>query len=70
MVFYVEGTDLGTKNGGIPYMPGYGGIKIILLPNNTVYYYFSDNFDNVWKKECMSLIEFGPFVMKIILPNK
>jgi hypothetical protein len=28
----------------IPAMEGYGGIKIFLLPNNTVYYFFSDNY--------------------------
>jgi hypothetical protein len=26
----------------VPYMAGYGGISVLLLPNNTVYYYFSD----------------------------
>ncbi|GGK35680.1 hypothetical protein GCM10007962_32570 [Yeosuana aromativorans] len=29
----------------IPYMSGYGGIRVFLLPNGTVYYYFSDNFE-------------------------
>ncbi len=28
----------------IPYMEGYGGIRIFMLPNNTVYYYFSDGY--------------------------
>lgn len=26
----------------VPYLAGYGGISVLLLPNDTVYYYFSD----------------------------
>ena len=32
----------------IPFMSGYGGITVAMLPNNTVYYYFSDNDEFVW----------------------
>lgn len=33
----------------VPFMSGYGGITIALLPNGMVYYYFSDNDDFAWK---------------------
>lgn len=36
---------LESESGLIPYMSGYGGIRVFLLPNGTVYYYFSDNFE-------------------------
>jgi hypothetical protein len=32
----------------IPFMSGYGGITVLLLPNDTVYYYFSDNDTFLW----------------------
>ncbi len=34
----------------IPFMSGYGGITVALLPHDMVYYYFSDNDDFAWKK--------------------
>ncbi|NOZ65229.1 MAG: hypothetical protein GXP00_01815, partial [Alphaproteobacteria bacterium] len=34
----------------IPFMSGYGGITVALLPNDMIYYYFSDNDDFAWKK--------------------
>ena len=56
---WVEGRDLAYKTGfwgievseqlncatetWIPFMSGYGGISVALLPNGTVYYHFSDN---------------------------
>lgn len=32
----------------VPFMSGYGGITIALLPNGTIYYYFSDNDEFSW----------------------
>ena len=32
----------------LPFMLGYGGIIVVLLPNQTVYYYFSDNAQFKW----------------------
>tara|TARA_R110001592_G_scaffold336960_1_gene622823 strand:- start:97264 stop:99015 length:1752 start_codon:yes stop_codon:yes gene_type:complete len=32
----------------LPFMLGYGGINVVLLPNNTVYYYFSDSGQFSW----------------------
>ena len=31
------------KESWIPFMSGYGGIQVVLLPTNVVYYYFSDS---------------------------
>lgn len=36
---FESGSDL------IPFMSGYGGIRIFLLPNGTIYYYISDNYE-------------------------
>ncbi|MFC6633398.1 hypothetical protein [Microbulbifer taiwanensis] len=32
----------------IPFLSGYGGITVVLLPNDSVYYYFSDNDTYYW----------------------
>nr|WP_010133426.1 hypothetical protein [Microbulbifer agarilyticus] len=32
----------------IPFLSGFGGITIVLLPNDSVYYYFSDNDTYYW----------------------
>jgi Cep192 domain 4 len=32
----------------VPYMSGYGGITVVLFPNDTVYYHFSDNDELGW----------------------
>ncbi|GAA5191393.1 choice-of-anchor D domain-containing protein [Ferrimonas gelatinilytica] len=34
----------------VPFMSGYGGISVLLLPNGTAYYYFSDNDTYLWSK--------------------
>ncbi len=40
--------DTGCSNLYVPFMSGYGGITVALLPNNSVYYYFSDNDEFLW----------------------
>lgn len=37
----------------VPFMSGYGGITIAVLPNDVIYYYFSDNDDFAWKKAAL-----------------
>ncbi len=32
----------------IPFMSGYGGITVLILPNGTLYYYFSDDDTYLW----------------------
>lgn len=34
----------------VPFMSGYGGISVLLLPNGTTYYMFSDNDTYLWMK--------------------
>ncbi|HWU41542.1 MAG TPA: hypothetical protein VN203_28125, partial [Candidatus Acidoferrum sp.] len=31
-----------------PFMSGYGGISVVLMPNGSIYYYFSDNNEFAW----------------------
>ncbi len=35
-------------NQWIPFLSGFGGITVVLLPNDSVYYYFSDNDTYYW----------------------
>lgn len=37
-----------TKETWIPFMSGFGGITVALMPNNTIYYYFSDGDVFAW----------------------
>ncbi len=32
----------------VPFMSGYGGITVLMLPNGTAYYVFSDNDSFLW----------------------
>lgn len=34
----------------VPFMSGFGGITVVLIPNGMIYYYFSDNNDFSWTK--------------------
>lgn len=45
----------------IPALEGYGGIKIFLLPNNTVYYFFSDNYEYGGTKGIIESNKIKPF---------
>lgn len=44
----------------IPYMSGYGGISIVLLPNNMIYYHFSDNNSFTWGNSAKELHKISP----------
>ncbi|MFZ6756032.1 hypothetical protein ACO0K9_02340 [Undibacterium sp. Ji50W] len=52
-------TDTGTALCGsakwIPYMSGFGGIGVVLLPNNMVYYFVSDNKEYGFKQTLIEL---------------
>jgi CubicO group peptidase (beta-lactamase class C family) len=45
----------------VPFMSGYGGITVALLPNNIVYYYFSDNNDFIWQEAITAAHQIEPF---------
>lgn len=44
----------------IPYMSGYGGITVALLPNATSYYYFSDGGTWLWAKAVIEANKIAP----------
>lgn len=43
----------------IPFMSGFGGISVVLVPNGVVYYYFSDNGDFRWARAVAESQKFG-----------
>jgi CubicO group peptidase (beta-lactamase class C family) len=45
----------------IPFMSGYGGITVMLLPNATVYYYFSDGEAFEWERAVTESNRLRPF---------
>ena len=45
----------------IPFMSGTGGITLVLLPNNTLYYYFSDGDEYEWDKAVEFANNLRPF---------
>lgn len=44
----------------VPYMSGYGGITVVLFPNGTTYYHFSDNGDLGWANAAVELDKIAP----------
>ena len=47
----------------VPFMSGYGGISIVLLPNGLTYYYFSDGDDFRWVSAAREANRFRNFCM-------
>ncbi len=45
----------------IPYMSGFGGIAAVLLPNNMIYYFFSDNKEYTFSTTVQELDKIGDF---------
>jgi hypothetical protein len=45
----------------IPFMSGTGGITLVLLPNNTLYYYFSDGDEYEWDRAVEFANNLRPF---------
>ena len=39
----------------VPYMAGFGGISVVLLPNDMVFYHFSDNDEIAWGNTAIEL---------------
>ncbi|USD43662.1 choice-of-anchor D domain-containing protein [Vibrio sp. SCSIO 43135] len=44
-----------------PYMSGYGGIQFVMLPNDVIYYYVSDNNEFVWDKALEEANKLAPY---------
>jgi len=45
----------------ISFMSGFGGITVALLPNNSIYYYFSDNQEYAWDRAVNASNKMEPF---------
>ena len=45
----------------IPFMSGFGGITVALLPNSSMYYYFSDNQEFAWDRAVNASNKMKPF---------
>tara|TARA_B100001939_G_scaffold347068_1_gene367570 strand:- start:5186 stop:5527 length:342 start_codon:yes stop_codon:yes gene_type:complete len=48
----------------IPFLSGYGGITLALLPNGTAYYYFSDNHNFAWGRAAIESDKIRPLCRK------
>lgn len=44
----------------VPYMAGYGGISVVLFPNDMVFYHFSDNDEVGWGNTAIELDKISP----------
>jgi len=57
-----EGTKFGCSGDlWVPFMSGFGGITVVLLPNNTMYYYFSDGNEFQWDLAVEASNKLKPF---------
>ena len=45
----------------IPFMSGFGGITLALLPNGMTYYYFSDGYTFAWESAVIAANSIKPF---------
>ena len=45
----------------IPFMSGFGGITVAFMPNQTMYYYFSDNQEYSWDRAVNASNRMSPF---------
>jgi hypothetical protein len=44
-----------------PFMSGYGGITVVLMPNGATYYYFSDNEEYSWNSSVNEANKLAPY---------
>ncbi|GAM75252.1 hypothetical protein JCM19241_1595 [Vibrio ishigakensis] len=45
----------------IPFMSGYGGIQFVMMPNDIIYYYVSDNDEFYWDGTAIELNKLNPY---------
>lgn len=48
----------------LPFMSGFGGISVVMLPGGAVYYYFSDGVEFRWARAAAELNKVQPFCRK------
>lgn len=53
-----------TRSTWVPFMSGFGGITVLLLPNDTVYYYFSDNDTHLWMDAAREAAKIRPICQR------
>jgi hypothetical protein len=57
-----EGKEFGcAEDLWIPFMSGFGGITVVLLPNDAMYYYFSDGNEFQWDLAVEASNKLKPF---------
>lgn len=44
----------------VPFMSGYGGITVAMMPNGATYYYFSDNNEFSWSSAVAEATKLAP----------
>jgi len=65
--FWAYHTDLGgacEEAVWIPFMSGYGGISVVLMPNQSLFYVFSDHSRFEWLRAAMASNRIRPFCSK------
>jgi hypothetical protein len=58
-----HGTPLCAQSTWIPFMSGFGGIGLVLLPGNMVYYFVSDNHEYGFKSALVELNKIRPLCL-------
>ncbi len=48
----------------VPFMSGFGGLSVVLMPNGMVYYYISDNNQYAWAKAVIAANAYRAFPME------
>jgi len=54
----------------VPFMSGYGGITVLLLPNGVTYYVFSDNNEFVWYPAVNEINKIAPLCPSVNVPGR
>lgn len=44
----------------VPFMSGFGGLSVVMMPNDIIYYYISDNYEFAWASAVKAANEYRP----------
>lgn len=50
----------------VPFMSGYGGITVAMMPNGATYYYFSDNNEFSWSATVAEATKLAPMPVELV----
>lgn len=53
----------------VPFMSGYGGITVAMMPNGVTYFYFSDNGEFHWKQAVIAADKISPLCSAVPVVN-